>query len=98
MLARRTGHADRAEPAVLVSGMPVATIAAPYAVAGCAFVPPGGNGPCVTGQWIVGADAGAVAGPAARHHDRHFDLRADRDADAAGSSADTGSRDVRSKS
>jgi hypothetical protein len=39
----------------MVSGMPVATIAAPYAVAGCAFVPPPGNGPCVTGQWIVGA-------------------------------------------
>ncbi len=32
-------------PRVLVSGQPVATIAAPYAVAGCAFVPPGGNGP-----------------------------------------------------
>jgi hypothetical protein len=42
-------------PVVLVSGMPVATIAAPYTVAGCAFVPPAGNGPCVTGQWAVGA-------------------------------------------
>jgi uncharacterized Zn-binding protein involved in type VI secretion len=42
-------------PRVLVSGQPVATITAPYAVAGCAFVPPGGNGPCVTGQWVVGA-------------------------------------------
>lgn len=42
-------------PVVTVSAMPVATIAAPYAVAGCAFVPPAGNGPCVTGQWIVGA-------------------------------------------
>ena len=42
-------------PRVLVSGQPVATIAAPYAVAGCAFVPPGGNGPCVTATWIVGA-------------------------------------------
>jgi hypothetical protein len=41
-------------PVVLVSGMPAATIAAPYAVAGCAFVPPAGNGPCVTGQWVVG--------------------------------------------
>lgn len=40
---------------VLVSGMPIATIAAPYAVAGCAFVPPAGNGPCVTAQWTVGA-------------------------------------------
>jgi hypothetical protein len=42
-------------PAVLASGMPVATIAAPYVVAGCPFVPPGGNGPCVIGQWVVGA-------------------------------------------
>jgi hypothetical protein len=42
-------------PRVLVSGMMVATIAAPYAVAGCAFVPPVGNGPCATAQWTVGA-------------------------------------------
>lgn len=42
-------------PRVLVSGMPIATIAAPYVVAGCAFVPPAGNGPCLTGQWVVGA-------------------------------------------
>ena len=40
---------------VFVSGMPIATIAAPYTVAGCAFVPPPGNGPCVTAQWVVGA-------------------------------------------
>src|SRR5215813_1193838 len=42
-------------PVVFVSGMPIATIAAPYAIAGCAFVPPAGNGPCVTAQWVVGA-------------------------------------------
>jgi hypothetical protein len=42
-------------PRVLVSGQPVATITAPYTVAGCTFVPPSGNGPCVTGQWTVGA-------------------------------------------
>jgi hypothetical protein len=41
-------------PRVMVSGMPIATVTAPYAVAGCPFVPPA-NGPCVTGQWIVGA-------------------------------------------
>jgi hypothetical protein len=35
--------------------MPIATIAAPYLVAGCAFAPPAGNGPCVTAQWTVGA-------------------------------------------
>ena len=42
-------------PRVQVSGMPISTIAAPYTVAGCAFVPPAGNGPCVTAQWVVGA-------------------------------------------
>jgi hypothetical protein len=36
-------------------GQPITTIAAPYSVAGCAFVPPAGNGPCVTAQWVVGA-------------------------------------------
>jgi len=42
-------------PCVFVSGMPIVTIAGPYTVAGCAFVPPAGNGPCVTAQWVVGA-------------------------------------------
>src|SRR5262249_1152858 len=41
-------------PRVLVSGQPVATLAAPYAVAGCPFVPVTPL-PCVTGQWVVGA-------------------------------------------
>jgi hypothetical protein len=49
-------------PRVLVAGQPVATIAAPWAVAGCAFAPPGGNGPCVTAQWVVGATRVLVAG------------------------------------
>ncbi len=42
-------------PTVMVSGMPIATIAGPWAIAGCAFVPPAGNGPCVTGMFTVGA-------------------------------------------
>lgn len=42
-------------PRVLVGGQPVTSVAAPYAVAGCAFVPPAGNGPCATAQWTVGA-------------------------------------------
>ena len=50
------GHGGQAVPTapvprVLVSGQPVATIAAPYAVGGC----PLGTSPCVTAQWIVGA-------------------------------------------
>jgi hypothetical protein len=42
-------------PRVMVSGQPVAVQTAPHVVAGCGFVPPGGNGPCVLGQWVVGA-------------------------------------------
>ena len=42
-------------PRVLVSSQPVTTLSTPYVVAGCAFVPPGGNGPCVSAQWVVGA-------------------------------------------
>ena len=42
-------------PRVRVGGQPVATQAAPWTVAGCGFVPPGGNGPCVTAQWVTGA-------------------------------------------
>jgi hypothetical protein len=49
-------------PRVLVSGQPVTTIAAPYVVAGCPFVPPAGNGPCVTGQWVSGSTRVLVAG------------------------------------
>jgi hypothetical protein len=41
-------------PRVLVSGQPVATIAAPYVVIGCPGVPPAVP-PCVTGQWVIGA-------------------------------------------
>ena len=40
---------------VLVSGMPISTSNAPYQIAGCAFIPPVGNGPCVTAQWVVSA-------------------------------------------
>jgi hypothetical protein len=47
---------------VLVSGQPVATMAAPYVIAGCPFVPPAGNGPCVTAQWVVAATRVLVAG------------------------------------
>src|SRR5436305_573573 len=42
-------------PRVQVSGQQVVTMSAPYTVAGCAFVPPSGNGPCVTAQWVVAA-------------------------------------------
>jgi len=53
-------HGGQAVPTVpsatvLVMGMPIATIAAPWVVAGCAFLPPPGNGPCVTAQWVMGS-------------------------------------------
>jgi hypothetical protein len=54
-------HAGQAQPTVpnprvLVSGMPTVTLSAPYVVAGCALPPPpAANGPCVTGQYILGA-------------------------------------------
>jgi hypothetical protein len=52
-------HAGQAQPVVpvpnvLVSGMPIVTIASPYVVAGCALPPPpAANGPCVTGTFIT---------------------------------------------
>jgi len=42
-------------PRVLVSGQPIVTMAAPYVVAACPFVPPAGNGPCISAQWVVAA-------------------------------------------
>jgi hypothetical protein len=48
---------------VLVSGMPVATIADQSLVAGCVFtVPPGKPQPCVRVQWIVPAARVLVMG------------------------------------
>ncbi len=42
-------------PRVLVSGQPVVTQASPWVIAGCSFVPPAGNGPCVTGSFLTAA-------------------------------------------
>lgn len=50
-------------PRVLVNGMPVVTMTSPYAITGCPFASPGGNGPCVTAQWVSGATR-VVAGGA----------------------------------
>lgn len=42
-------------PRVTVSGQPTVSMTAPYIVAGCALPPPpAANGPCVTGQWLMG--------------------------------------------
>ena len=43
-------------PNVLVVGQPVVTQPIPYVIAGCTLPPPpNGNGPCVSGQWLKGA-------------------------------------------
>ncbi|KAA6459809.1 hypothetical protein DYQ86_17035 [Acidobacteria bacterium AB60] len=51
-------HGGQAMPtapntSVTLDGMPSATIAVPWTVAGCPGIPPGVP-PCVTGQWILG--------------------------------------------
>ena len=53
-------HAGQATPTtphprVLVSGQPIVTLTTPYTIAGCPFVLPNGNGPCVSAQWTQGA-------------------------------------------
>ncbi|WP_171174996.1 hypothetical protein [Ruegeria sp. HKCCD8929] len=40
---------------VLVGGQPAVAQTSPWTVAGCGFVPPGGNGPCVTANYVVAA-------------------------------------------
>jgi hypothetical protein len=55
VLCSHGGQAQAVVPnsRVLVSGQPTATVAAPWIVAGCPFVPPA-PGPCVTAQWVTG--------------------------------------------
>jgi hypothetical protein len=48
-------------PRVLLGGQPSVTLATPYLVAGCPFVPPA-PGPCVSAQWIVGATRVFIGG------------------------------------
>ena len=42
-------------PRVRVSGQPVVTLSSTYAIVGCPFTPPAGNGPCVTAQFVSSA-------------------------------------------
>lgn len=54
-------HAGQATPVapnprVLVSGQPTVALTSMYAIAGCTLPPPsGGNGPCVTAQYVSSA-------------------------------------------
>jgi len=53
-------HLAAAQPStpnsrVLLGGQATVTISSQYTVSGCTFPPPpNGNGPCVSGQWLVG--------------------------------------------
>lgn len=49
-------------PRVVVSGQPVVPQTSPWVVAGCGFVPPGGNGPCVTATVITASTRVFVGG------------------------------------
>jgi len=60
-------HAGTAQPTapnprVMVSGQPVTTQPAPYAIAACPFATPGGPMPCVTAQWVTAATRILVTG------------------------------------
>jgi len=55
-------QATAPNPRVLVNGMPIVTMAAPHAVAGCPFAPGGVASPCVTAQWMMGATRVMAAG------------------------------------
>lgn len=45
-------QATAPNPRVMVTGMQTVTVAGPWAIAGCTFAPPAGNGPCVTAQFV----------------------------------------------
>ena len=47
---------------VLVSGQPAVSQASPWTVAGCGFVPPGGNGPCVSATYVAAATRVLIEG------------------------------------
>jgi hypothetical protein len=53
-------HGGQVQPTVpnlrvAVLGQPTVAVTTPHVVAGCAFAPPAGNGPCVTAQFITSA-------------------------------------------
>jgi hypothetical protein len=62
------GQAQPTEPnpRVLVSGQPITTMTAPYAVAGCAFNVSGAPSPCVTATWTTAATRVTSNGQPAR--------------------------------
>ncbi|MFD1660247.1 hypothetical protein ACFSL4_19085 [Streptomyces caeni] len=49
-------------PRVLLDGEPAVTAASSYTITGCPFLPPDGNGPCVSAQWVRTALRVTIAG------------------------------------
>lgn len=47
---------------VLVSGQPAVAQASVWTVAACPFVPPGGNGPCITANFVAAATRVLIEG------------------------------------
>lgn len=47
---------------VLLSGQPAVAQSSPWTVAGCGFVPPSGNGPCVSAIVVVAATRVLIEG------------------------------------
>lgn len=47
---------------VLLSGQPAIAQASTWTIAGCAFAPPSGNGPCVTANYVVAATRVLIEG------------------------------------
>jgi hypothetical protein len=48
-------QATVSSPRVLLGGQPAVSQPAPWVITGCSLVPPVGNGPCVTANWILGS-------------------------------------------
>lgn len=47
---------------VLLGGQPAVAMASPWTVAGCGFVPPGGNGPCISASFVTAATRVLIEG------------------------------------
>ena len=90
LLARRPG-ARRRRPFPRVTGLGPAggdPGQRPMRSPAARFVPPGGNGPCVTGQFVTAATRVFAGGVPVLLQDSVGSLRADRHADAASCSPD----------
>lgn len=57
-----TAQPSEPSPRVRVGGLPVATQGPPYVISGCPFVPPEGNGPCVSAGWSTAAVRVRISG------------------------------------